>query len=68
VTTTGTAFDLADLELLLTRYDTPTSAERPRRPPWTWTALERHERAALGRVPWITEQGKDPILGALSTQ
>lgn len=50
MTTTGTAFDQADLELLLTRYDTPTSTEQPRRPPWTWAALERSERAALARM------------------
>ncbi|MGH3709281.1 MAG: hypothetical protein ACRDRQ_14520 [Pseudonocardiaceae bacterium] len=48
--TTTIGFDLADLELLLTRYDTPDSAEQPRRPPWTWTALDRAERAALARM------------------
>lgn len=48
--TTTTGFDLADLELLLARYDTPASASQPRRPPWTWTALERSERAALARL------------------
>lgn len=50
MTTTGAGFDLADLELLLERYDTPASASQPRRPPWTWTALERSERAALARM------------------
>jgi hypothetical protein len=50
VSTTVPAFDLADLELLLARYDTPTDTTQARRPPWTWTALDPAERAALARL------------------
>lgn len=48
--TTATAFDLADVELLLERYEAAAGEDEPRRPPWTWAALDRAERAALARM------------------
>lgn len=46
----ATAFDPDDLALLLERYDTPASDNEPRRPPWTWPALNHQERLALARM------------------
>lgn len=46
----ATAFDPDDLALLLERYDTPASENEPRRPPWTWAALNHDERLALARM------------------
>lgn len=48
--TGATEFNPADLELLLARYEEPAAQGRPRRPPWTWAALARAERAALARM------------------
>jgi hypothetical protein len=48
--TGATAFNPDDLELLLARYTEPHTQSRPRRPPWTWAALNRDERAALARM------------------
>lgn len=49
-TSGATAFDDDDLALLLERYDTPANDNQPRRPPWTWAALDQTERAALARM------------------
>jgi len=46
----ATAFDPADLELLLALYEQDPKPGRPRRPPWTWPALNQTERAALARM------------------
>jgi hypothetical protein len=46
----ATAFDPADLELLLALYEQDAKPGRPRRPPWTWPALHQTERAALARM------------------
>lgn len=40
----------ADLALLLARYETPDTPDERRRPPWTWPALDRTERAGLARM------------------
>jgi hypothetical protein len=48
--TGSTAFNDDDLELLLTLYNAADSEDQPRRPPWTWSALNRDERAALARM------------------
>lgn len=48
--TTATSFAPADVELLLDRYNTAGSDSEPRRPPWTWAALNHDERLALLRM------------------
>lgn len=50
MTSGATAFDPDDLALLLERYDTPASEKEPRRPPWTWAALNSEERLALAHM------------------
>lgn len=46
----ATAFDTADLQLLLALYEQQPRPGGPRRPPWTWPALDETERAALARM------------------
>jgi hypothetical protein len=50
MTNLATEFDDNDLQLLLDLFNEPGTGERLRRPPWTWSALHRDERAALARM------------------
>jgi hypothetical protein len=48
--TTATAFRAEDVELLLGLYTATPSDTEPRRPPWTWAALNQDESLALLRM------------------
>jgi hypothetical protein len=50
MTGSATAFDDEDLEILLNLYNASPTEDEPRRPPWTWSALNAGERAALARM------------------